>query len=195
MQDHGYGNEERRASHWIERFGRNFFNTRHTELQGTAVHEILPWLRLSAELDPQQVDTYTVAAYWLRNHLGRVKEAEAFLRDGLHANPDSFEILFELGRLFYENQRDTTRARNVLESALRKWRKQEESKPAPDWLLYREITAYLARLEEKAGNLEESVRYLEMLKKASPVPESIQRQIEELNQKARGGVAPPSQLR
>jgi len=177
---------------WIERFGRNFFNTSHTELEGATVHEILPWLRISAELDPERVETYTVAAYWLRKQLGKVKEAEAFLRDGLRANPDSAEILAELGRLYYENLRDPIRARNVCELALRKWEQQEAGKPEPDWLLYREITGCLARLEEKENNFDRAVRYLEMLKKASPVPAAIQQQIDELKQRGQSLPQPPA---
>jgi tetratricopeptide (TPR) repeat protein len=182
-----------RPRDWIERFGRHFYVTEHAHLEGGGTErEILPWLRISAELDPERVDTYTVAAYWLRKQLGKVKEAEEFLRDGLRANPESVEILFELGRLYYENYRDATRARNVLELALRKWRQQEESKPEPDWLLYREITAFLGHLEEKEGNLGEAVRYLELLKKAAPNPEAIQQQINELRQSNRPAPGLPS---
>lgn len=177
---------------WIERFGRHFYVTEHSHLEGGGTQrEILPWLRLSAELDPERVETYTVAAYWLRKQLSKAKEAEEFLRDGLRANPGSCEILLELGRLYYENYRDAARARNVLELALRKWRQQEEGKPKPDWLLYREITAFLGRLEEKEGNLGEAVRYLELLKKAAPNPEVIQQQINELKRADRSALAPP----
>src|SRR5438309_1796727 len=86
-----------RAADWIERFGRHFLITQHSHLSGGNEREILPWLRFSAELDPQRVETYTVAAYWLRS-MGKIVEAERFLRDGLLANPGSPEILFELGR-------------------------------------------------------------------------------------------------
>src|SRR5437667_4857091 len=65
--------------------------------ESSDVREILPWLRLSAELDPNSVRTYTVAAYWLRERMGKVAEAEQFLREGLRANPGSYAILFELG--------------------------------------------------------------------------------------------------
>src|SRR5436190_3687213 len=60
---------------WIERFGRHFRITEHTHLEGNTTREILPWLRLSAELDPQRVETYTVAAYWLRSRLNEPAEA------------------------------------------------------------------------------------------------------------------------
>ena len=37
---------------WIDAFGRNFRITQHTHLQNNNEREILPWLRLAADLDP-----------------------------------------------------------------------------------------------------------------------------------------------
>src|ERR1017187_3456115 len=59
---------------WIERLNRNFFPSEHTHLDGggvdgegaTEVKEIMPWLKISAELDVHRVETYLVTAYWLR---------------------------------------------------------------------------------------------------------------------------------
>jgi tetratricopeptide (TPR) repeat protein len=166
---------------WLDAFGRKFRITEHTHLEGHGTErEILPWLKLSAELDPEQVETYTVAAFWLRTKLGKVQEAEAFLRDGLRANPDSYEILFELGRLLYENRKDAARARNVWELALRKWQKTETAKPEPDKLALERILTSLARLEEHAGNFAKAIEYSSKLKTVSPHPEIIEQQIEEL---------------
>jgi tetratricopeptide (TPR) repeat protein len=167
---------------WIEGFGRHFLVTEHTHLEGGKERELLPWLRLSAELDPQRIDTYTVAAYWLRN-LGKVKEAKDFLREGWRNNPDSYEILFELGRLYDENDHDTPRARNVWELALRKWLSQESSKKEPDNQNLEQIVLHLARLEEKAGNFARSIQLLEIAKKVSPNPGSLDSQIAELREK------------
>ena len=95
---------------------------RTDDLSGSEnVREILPWLKLSADLDPDNVQTYTVTAFWLRVRMHKVAEADAFLHEGLRNNPDSYDILFELGRLYYENYHDTDRARNVWEQAVRKW--------------------------------------------------------------------------
>jgi tetratricopeptide (TPR) repeat protein len=168
---------------WIERFGRHFFITEHTHLKGGREREILPWLRLSAELDPQRVDTYTVAAYWL-GRLGKPAEAQQFLRDGLRANPNSYEILFELGRQYYEAGHDAARARNLWELALRRWREQESGKKDPDKIALDQITVRLANLEADQGNLERAIDYLEQARKVSPASESIQQQIDGLKQKA-----------
>jgi tetratricopeptide (TPR) repeat protein len=169
---------------WIERLGRNFYISEHTHLEkGGDEREILPWLRISADLDPQRVETYTVAAYWLRNRLGKVNEAEQFLREGLRANPQSYEILFELGRVAHENRKDIGAARNIWELALRRWREKEEGKGEPETLLYQQIIGNLAELEEHSGNWDAARKYLEELKKYSPSPQEIQKQIDEIVQK------------
>jgi tetratricopeptide (TPR) repeat protein len=167
---------------WIERFGRHFIVTEHTHLEGNNKSEILPWLKLSAELDPQKIETYTVAAYWLRD-LGKVKEAERFLREGLLKNPESYDILFELGRLYYENNHDAARARKIWDLALRRWSEQETAGKKPDLLKLSQIAINLAHLEEVEGNLARAIQLLELCQKGSPNPEALQKQIDELKQK------------
>jgi tetratricopeptide (TPR) repeat protein len=168
---------------WIEAFGRHFMITEHTHLANGNELEILPWLKLSAEMDPQRVDTYTVTAYWLRVRLGKAAEAEQFLREGLRANPNSFEILFELGRLYSDNYKDPAKARNVWELALRRWHEADAAGKEPDEFVLEEITANLARLEEQAGNLKSAIAYLEMARKISPNPDALEQQIKELQKK------------
>ena len=121
----------------------------------------------------------TTAAFWLRTQLHREDEAVRFLREGWRANPDSYAILLELGRLFYQNRKDAIRARNVWELALRKWQAQEANRPEPDLLSYAQIVAHLADLEEREGRLAQCIYYLELLQKVSPTPDIIQKQIEE----------------
>ena len=167
----------------IERFGRHFMVTEHTHLEHGQEKEILPWLQLSAEMDPQRTETYTVAAYWLAKHLHRVAEAEKFLHQGLRANPDSYEILFALGQIYNDDEHDPARARNVWELALRRWQEQEAAKDKPNKLAFEEITGNLAHLEREQGDYAKAIEYLEMVKTVSPLPESIQQQIDELRKK------------
>ena len=181
-----------RPRDWIERFGRHFIVTEHTHLEGSHESEILPWLKLAAELDPQKIETYTVAAYWLSD-LGKVKEAERFLREGLLSNPDSFEILFELGRLYYVSNHDPARARKIWDLALRRWHEEAEAGKNPEILKLSQIAVNLAQLEEAEGNLARAIQLFELAKKGSPHPESLQKQIDELKQKlaARPAAAAP----
>lgn len=172
---------------WIERLNRHFSPSIHTELSDPGPHsgkglerEILPWLWLSAELDPHRIETYTVASYWLSERLGRIDEAEKFLRQGLRDNPHSHEILYELGRLYHVHHRDLARARNLWELGIRRWQQQEAPKPNPDRQFLARFLRGLARIEEADGNLAVAIQHLEALKPLSPLPGIVQAQIDEL---------------
>jgi tetratricopeptide (TPR) repeat protein len=168
---------------WLEAFGRRFLITEHTHLENGNQREILPWLRISADLDPHRIDTYTVAAYWLRNSLGKVNEAEQFLREGLRNNPQSYELWYELGLLYSEDRHDLNRARNAWELSLRFWQKEEPAKADPDLIGLHKIVIHLGNLEEHAGNLERSIDYFKIAMKTSPSPKVLQQQIHELEQR------------
>ena len=168
---------------WMDAFSRNFFVSKHTHLteKGTnAPKEILPWLKLSAQLDPKMIQSYVVGAYWLRE-LKRDSEAEQFLREGLRHNPQSYEIMLELGRCYVE-KREHDRARNVLEMAMQRWREQENPKPDDQRNLFaaEQIVNYLALVEDRTGRQERTIAWLELLKKLSPLPEEIDKRIAEV---------------
>lgn len=192
--DEGHEKEEDflgKPRDWVDRFGRHFMVTTHSHLENGQEAEILPWLKLSADLDPQKVETYTVAAYWLANHLHKTREAEQFLREGLRANPNSYEILFALGRLYYENDRDPARARNVWELGVRRWNEQQQARQEPDKIVLEEIVMNLAHLEEEQKRFPQAIAYLEVARQLSPAPQAIQKQIDELKQKL-ASTTPPS---
>jgi tetratricopeptide (TPR) repeat protein len=179
---------------WVDALGRNFKPNKHTHLsaggplgnmKSSSVEEILPWLKLAADMNPQMIENYTVAAYWLRTSLNKPQEAEAFLREGLHNNSDSYELLFNLGQIYNENYHDPVRARNIWEAALRRWQAQsdEAKKNIEDKRSGDEICINLARLEESTGNLPQAVKYLEISKTLSPDPKAIQQWIDRLKQK------------
>ena len=168
---------------WIDAFGRNFKITRHTHLEHGTEREILPWLRLAADLDPQKIETYTVGAFFLREHLDRPRQAEMFLREGLRNNPGNCEILFELGRLYHESAHDPNRARNVWQLALQEFSRLPPETQKDDRLIFEEITVNLARLEDQAGNWAQAIKWFEAAKKVSPAPEALQRQIDGIRNK------------
>lgn len=185
----------------IDRFSRNFFPSRHTHLdQGGAsghgsggielaegangeVREILPWLKIAQELDPENPLTYTVMAYWLRQRMGNVREAELMLREGLKALPDHPALEFELGRIYFESQKDIPRARNIWEHAARSWKRQEAIKVEPDTFILEQILTHLAKLEDNEGNLQLAIDYWEQAGKLVPEREGIPKRIQELRER------------
>jgi hypothetical protein len=178
---------------WLDAFGRHFIPNRHTHLDeggpeddlstSDNVREILPWLKLSARLDPDNVTTYTVTAYWLRIRMHKDKEAEQVLREGLRNNPQSCEILFELGRLYDESYHDEGRARNVWELAVRYWSAQDDDAKKDNRLIFEQITTHLGQLEENAGHLPEALNWFHAAQTASLTPGELQKRIDEVKAK------------
>lgn len=168
---------------FMDAFSRHFIVSEHTHLteKGTnAAREILPWLKLAAQMDPNKVESYTVGAFWLRD-LGRKTEAEEFLREGLRRNPHSYEILLELGRGAYE-RKDYQHARNLWEIAMQRWREQENPKPADKMNRFaaEQILNSLASVEARLGNRNQAAEWLKIVKKLSPHPDEIDKRITEV---------------
>jgi tetratricopeptide (TPR) repeat protein len=153
------------------------------------MREILPWLRISAELDPNREETYITGAYWLRKRMNRVREAEEFLRDGMRANPRSYALTFELARIYDEHHNDPVRARNLFGLSLRYWDQSQLLAPEPDLFVRAQILGQYARLEQREGDAERAVTLLQELRKISPHPASI----DELIRKAREGNPPDAE--
>lgn len=184
------------ALDWMDGFSRHFFPTRHTHLteggaraQGSnLVHEILPWFWLAAALNPRNPEAYLEAAYWLRRDSRHPAEAEAFLRQGLRANPCSYEIRFELGRVFEEDRHAPAVARIHWECGLQLWEQGNAGRRTPDDFMLRRLSGSLARLEEQQGNYEQALRHWARLKPFSASPAKIESWMQELRAK----LAPPT---
>ena len=176
---------------WIEAMGRHFMVTEHSHLAHGNEREILPWLEMAADLDPQRVETYVVTSYWLSKEMNKPREAEQFLRRGLQANPGSYEILFELGRLYQHHLNDPTRARNVWLFALRRWDEVEAKKAEPDNVGRSQILGQLAQSYLEKGDFDQAIRYFEEAKLYSPLPEAVEQRIQAIRQKQAGSSTAP----
>jgi tetratricopeptide (TPR) repeat protein len=112
--------------------------------------------------------------------MNKVDEAAELLGDGLRANPDSYEILFELGRIYQGNYQNADRARQLWERALRKWREQEtgKQKEKRNYFMLAQITSHLGFLEKDAENWRAAIDYMRQWQEAVTDPSTIQRRIE-----------------
>ena len=177
---------------WIDRFGRHFYPTQHTHLNegGSsgkedpgAVREILPWLELSADMDPHEIRTFLTAAYFLRTTLHKPEEAERFLRRGFRANPDSYEIPLDLGRVYLYNRKDPRVAHNIFMLARENWRRQEAAGKQPDPHAYEETLGEMVRADQAQGDLKEQLADMEELVRVAHAKEALQRDIDKLKAK------------
>jgi hypothetical protein len=180
------------SRNWIDAFGRHFFPARHTHLDeggptgdlstSDNIREILPWLKLSTELDPQNVENYTVSAYWLRQRMNKPLEANRVLLEGLQNNPGNPQILYELGRLYLESDHDTNRAVNVWSAAAKDWQpvKGDDDAVIANNFIYEKIATQLAETERARGHWPQAIQWFEAAKKVSYTPGPLQQQIDEI---------------
>ena len=164
----------------IEAFGRHFFASTHSHLESEQdVKELLPWLKLAAEMDSNRPDAYVLTSYWLRKELRKVDEAEAFLRQGWRINPNSVEIMLELAKLLEADRKDEERAHNLYEAALTKWMRQHPHPAEEDYedTIVEQLLGRIARIEEKKGNYQKALFLLEKLLPLSPAKSEISEQI------------------
>ena len=186
---------------WLDAFGRHFIPDRHTHLdEGGAsgdlsgskeVAEILPWLKLAAELDPNNVETYTVTAFWLQR-LHQDKQAEQVLREGLRENPQSYDILFALGQVYNKSYHDPEQAKNVWELAAKYWLKLSDDDKKNNKLIFEQIASNLAQVEENAGHLSKAIHWFQEAQTVSKIPAVLQERIDEDKAKMAAGTNTPA---
>lgn len=73
--------------------------TVHAHAKGREVEEILPWLRMASQSDPQNIEIYLVATYWLNGECGRPDLAEQALMEAIETNPTRYELYLEMSRM------------------------------------------------------------------------------------------------
>jgi tetratricopeptide (TPR) repeat protein len=168
---------------WIDAFGRNFKITQHTHLESGREREILPWLRLAADLDPNKIETYTVGAFFLREHLNRIDQAEAFLREGLRQNPSSCELLFELGRLYHDSTHDLDHARNVWILGVNRFMALKPDEQKENRIVFEELVVNLAHLEDETGHYAEAINWFHAAQQVSVNAGALQEQIDVIQKK------------
>ncbi len=178
---------------WIARFAWHFRPHRHTHLNqggsdraaGNLTAEMFPWLWLAIQVDKHHVPSYLEAATWMRRAYGQSHAAEAVLREGLRENRDHPELLLALGEALYLDRDDFSRASVLWHRAIAIWEAQERTGDRPEPFLYRQLTARLALLEERRGELAAAVNSLHKLRRFSPSTAAIDARLAALNGRLR----------
>lgn len=101
-------------------------------------------LEVTVALDPHFVEAYQYGALFLW-HAGDIPGSIPFLEEGYRQNPDRWELPHDLGRLYFLQLGDHTKA-------LRWWRITERLPDAPTYL-----PRFIARLHANVGNLETAI--------------------------------------
>jgi tetratricopeptide (TPR) repeat protein len=83
---------------------------------------MLPWLWLSMQMDPGNVETFRVAAFWMAGPINRPDLALRVLRDARRIHPHNYQLLLDSGRILLRHG-DRGGARRAFDAALALWPK------------------------------------------------------------------------
>lgn len=146
--------------------------TKHVHLSGkTKILEIMPWLNLSIRANPQNLDSYLVAAFWLSDEALNSKEALKILELGQRNIPYSYEIQLAKGRLLL-HLGEFDQARQAFDAALAFWNHTADPTNKDALLDKSKILLYRALLYEDCGKINkaiEDIRNMLVIKPDNPM--------------------------
>jgi len=171
-----------RALHDVfQRWRDQISPTAHRHPRERGIHEIMPWLRFATAVDPDNVEAFVTAAYWLAGQGGRPDVAEQVLREAQQLHPRDYRIYQERGRI-YLLQRKGPEAARAFDAALLLWPSGLDSEEDAVRSDLGQIIAYRAFLCEVEGNED---RALELFKRAAamfPDNKALRRRVSALEQ-------------
>ena len=131
----------------------------HAHLGGESIREIMPWLWLAIRSDPQNVESYLVAAFWLSGELDRPDLAHEILNKARYSNPGSYHVRIARGRLHVE-QGEMHDAARAFDAALVLWPGEEDPEGVDARLGKRNILLHNALLHEMSGENDDAIKAL-----------------------------------
>lgn len=157
----------------------------HLHLHGESVKEMLPWLWLTLRMDPQNVEAFRVAAFWLVS-VGDLNAAQQVLREAQQNNPYHYQIKLDQARLLLRRG-NTDRAARSFDAALRFLPRTEGIDPEEKNLDYGEIAMFRALLYETAGQPNAAIALYEKILQLFPNRTVLAERVKRL----RAGQPPP----
>jgi len=150
--------------------------TKHAHVHGAGgIKEIMPWLELSIKADPQNLDSYLVAAFWLYSGAKRPDLALNVLREAQFNIPFSYRVRMEKGRILLQTG-DYKGALQAYDAALNIWQKTADPKDQDALLDKSEALLYHGLLLEVAGDRKGALRDFQARAKIrKPTPEMLER--------------------
>ncbi len=124
----------------------------HVHLHAEGVVEIMPWLNFALRMNPYDVETYSVAAFWLAGEAQRPDLAEQVLMEARRNNPRDHRVYLETGILAMKEGR-LPQAAQYLEAALKLWPGSQDPEDEQARLDRAEIMLYRGLLSEQEGDL------------------------------------------
>ncbi len=133
---------------------------KHMHLRVEEQKEMIPWYVFATQLDPHNVHAYEIGGHWIGKVLNLDEEGIQFLKRGLSANPNAWEIYYSLGEIYIDQKKDYATALEYFRKAADLFTK-ENVTPHESWQVY----MFIASCHEQLGHQKEAlITYKNILK-------------------------------
>ena len=122
--------------------------------------ELLPWYRTQTAVNPNDTSAYVNGAFFLADFHDKFDEALAFLHEGVVNNPESPDVHFAIGRLYFEKWEKYDEAIPYLEKAVAYGREIQDRNPTQDRVVGNSYV-FLVNAYRKTGDLDSALRVAE----------------------------------
>ena len=152
----------------------------HTHLSGESdIREIMPWLDLATRADPQNLDGYLVAAFWLASEAKRPGLALEILNRAQRNIPYAYEVQLAKGRLHLHTG-DHGLAQQAFDATLAFWEATADATKHDHLLDKAEALLYRALLREAAGITAGAIADLRTMLTITPHRPAMRTRLEQL---------------
>lgn len=152
---------------FYQKWKRAICPAKHAHTEGNETAEILPWLRLASQSDPNNIEIYLVASFWLIGDCARPDLATQALSEAMVKNPDRYELPLEQARVDL-SQSLFNNALESLDHALRLMREHAPVDQEQALIDLKFILIAKSFLLEAEGRNDECVQVTRELVKISP---------------------------
>lgn len=152
----------------------------HLHLGHDDIKEMMPWLWMSLRMNPQDIESYRVTAYWLATAANQFDEAQKVLKEAQQNNPYQYQIQLDRGRLYLQmDQRELAVQR--FDAALRFLPRTTGIDESLIKLETAEILMYRSLLHEASGETDRAIALLKVITRLFPERTQLLQRIEALN--------------
>lgn len=126
----------------------------HSHLRGASAAEVMPWLWLAVRTDPNNVEAYVTAAFWMAGEVGRPDLAMELMDEARTKNPRDYRVRLEQARLFLR-MGEISRAWSAIGVARKLWDLRHDDLVDAEQALIdaAEILTYHGLLKEDRGDI------------------------------------------
>ena len=152
---------------YFQTLGAAIAPSSHVHPEGFEVSEIMPWLRFTTKMDPNNVEAYLTTAFWLEDSIQRPDVAEAVLREAQLNNPKDYRVINARAKMLFGTG-DDEKAAMLLDTAIKLWPSTQDPGDKQTQLDLAQMLSYRAFLFELKGDRAQAIDFFRRAHAAMP---------------------------